>query len=77
MRRKEMRSKIEEFIREDVRADIHGDLYGVDRAADAISTYMYTEIISRLERELARAHGSYGDGLYEAVEIVKGQFQEK
>ena len=72
-----MRSQISEFIREDVRANIYGDLYGVERAADAIATYIYTEIMSRLERELGIAHGSYGDGLYEAVEIVKGQFAEK
>jgi cytoplasmic iron level regulating protein YaaA (DUF328/UPF0246 family) len=73
----EMRTHIKEFIRQDVRCDIHGDLYGVTRAADAIATYMYTEIMSRLERELGRAHGSYGDGLYEATEIVKGLFKEK
>ena len=34
------RGAIEEIICEEVRADIHGDLYDVDRAADAIMTYV-------------------------------------
>lgn len=70
-----MRAQIKEFIRQDVRCDIHGDLYGVTKAADAIASYVYTEIISRLKTELAHARGSYGDGLYEAIEIVDRQFK--
>jgi hypothetical protein len=31
---------IEQIIREEVREDMNGDLYGVDRAADAIMTYV-------------------------------------
>ena len=34
------RGAIEEIICEEVRADIHGDLYNVDRAVDAIMTYI-------------------------------------
>ena len=34
------RAAIEQIIQEDVRADIHGDLYNVDRAVDAIMTYV-------------------------------------
>ena len=34
------RGAIEEIICEEVRADMHGDLYGVDRAAEAIITYV-------------------------------------
>ena len=34
------RGAIEEIICEEVRADIHGDLYNVDRAVDAIMTYV-------------------------------------
>lgn len=72
-----MRTAIEQFIREDVRCDIYGDLYGVDRAAEGIANFVYAEIMSRLTFELERAYGSRGDGLDEAVEIVRGCFKEK
>ena len=72
-----MRSAIAEFILEDVRADIHGDLYGVDRAADGIAAYIYSELISRLRIELDTAYGARGDGLHEAIEIIQEQFREK
>lgn len=66
-----MRYWIESIIRDVVTADIHFDLIDVDRAASAIATLVEHRLAETLEEEAKRSYGAFGDGLYEAIEVVR------
>ena len=67
------RGAIEEIICEEVREDMHGDLYGVDRAADAIMTY-----VEQLQYEIkllkAKLEWAQGDSWKGSVDRQGGSF---
>ena len=68
-----MRQQIEQIIRQAVSVDIHFDLCGTDRAAGDIADFVASELIAALREELRRAPGAYGDGLYEAIDLVQAR----
>ena len=70
------RGAIEEIICEEVRADMHGDLYGVDRAAEAIMTYVdqLKDEIELLKAKLARAETNSWQG---SVDRQGGSFTDQ
>ena len=70
------RGAIEEIICEEVRADMHGDLYGVDRAAEAIMTYVdqLKDEIELLKAKLKRAEPNSWQG---SVDRQGGSFTDQ